>query len=1257
MTPERFRRIEQVFHAVAEAPAGEREALLARLCGADAALRAEVEALLDAHADADERIHRAISREADLTAGAEDPRRIASRYTVLVKLGEGGMGAVYRALDRLTGQHVAIKRVRVAAAIRAQAATLATGASADAAHPLLLALAREFRTLASIRHPHVISVLDYGFEVRGEPFFTMELLSGARPLSRESAGRTREQRIRLLLQVLQALTYVHRRGVLHRDLKPANVLVLGDGDDARVKVLDFGIACVRDQAHDSELAGTIAYMAPELLGGRAPDEATDLWAVAVMAHEVLTGGHPLGAHDPASLVGELRGTGPIFSGDPGLGPALSSVLSRALARSPAERYPDAAAFAHDLARAAGLPPPAETAEIRESFLSAAEFVGRDAELGALLAALDEAAAGRGTTWLVGGESGVGKSRLLDELRTHALVRGMRVVRGQAVSEGGAAYGVWCGALRPLCLGEPLDDLDAGVLRAAVPDIAAVLDPPGRRVPDPPEIDPQHAQARLFQAVERVLAGRRAPLVVLLEDLHWAEPASVALLRHLERAVPRLPLLVIGSYRDDEHAGLPAELPGARRLPLRRLSAGEIASLGASMLGEAGRRPEVVALLERETEGNAFFVVEVMRALAQEAGALARIGVDGVPPRVTAGGVRAVLARRLARVPAAARPLLCAAAVLGRELDLEVLRALPPELAGRVDPDLAAAVSASVLEVSEDRWRFAHDKLREALLEELAAGERAAWHRRIAGAIERAHAADVEPHAAVLAYHLEQAGEPAREAPHRVQAGARALQGGAALDAISHLERADRLLGLVACTPAERARQLGLLGRAYHAARRPEEAVQVVERLLAGAGFPRPRSPLAQAASTAWHLAGHVRSRLRSRPQPPRAGAGRDAFARVLGEVFTATFEDLALTRSPGRVVGTTVEVTAAAERLGDPFVLAPAYTGLGFLVLATPLSVLSDGYFRRARALLDGTPGDRLEVRAHLEMVEACAHVHRGRWEAAVQALGAELDQRRRMGGPPTDSITMAQSCHIALFRGDMARAAEALGRLEELERGLDRAWWVMPLLKNLLAMRRGAFDEAARLVAEMDASFPADAPGGRALIDAYAALCALRRGDGGEARRRADAALEGLIAVPPMTYAFVDAVPAMVEVYAALWSAAAGGAEAAALAARMTRALAILRRFSLVVPIARSSAWLWSGRWAAMRGRGTLARWSLRKALAAAGRYRMPFDEALARRALAEVEEARGERALAAEHRRRARELFERLDAPWHAGAPAAPA
>ncbi|MEP7120689.1 MAG: AAA family ATPase [Byssovorax sp.] len=805
MTRERFQQIAAVFDAAIELAEAERAFTLDRLCGDDAALRREVESLLAASPYAATRIRSAIDGEARLVDEEVSPRRLDDRYQVLELLGEGGMGEVYSARDRLTGQRVALKRLRLRGPGGVIAGPTPSGGAegpaalrfgSDSAAPLLT-LAREFRTLASIRHPHIISVLDYGFGPGAAPFFTMELLAGARPLHAAAVGQPIRGQIHLLLQVLEALTYVHRRGLLHRDLKPANVLVVGDGAEARVKLLDFGIACGRDPARPSALAGTLAYMAPELFAGDAPSEAGDLWAVAVMAHEILLGAHPLPAPNGAELVTALRGAAPIFREDPRLDPALAAVLRRALSRSPGDRHADAAAFARDLARAAGLAPPTETAEIRESFLSAAAFVARDGELATLRGALGEARAGRGSVWLVGGESGVGKSRLLDELRTLALVSGTRVGRGQAVSVGGAAYQVWQGALRPLCLDAAIDDLDAGALRAAVPDLAALLERP---VPHLLEIDPQSAQARFLAALERLLLGRQEPLVLLLEDLQWADPASLAVLRRLASTAASRPWLVIASYRDDERPELRDELPGAKRLALRRLSAEGIARLSASMLGEIGRDPAVVALLQRETEGNAFFVVEVVRALAEEAGALARVGEGRLPLEVTAGGVQAVLQRRLRRVPERARPLLMAAAVLGREIDLRVLTALPGDLSARVKADLADAAAAAVIEVVEDRFRFAHDKLRAALLEQLVGPERAAWHLRVGEAIEQAYAEDLDPRSAALAHHFEQAGERDRAARFYGKAAEQAL---IANDLTSAITLAPR-----AITPQTRGEALG-----------------------------------------------------------------------------------------------------------------------------------------------------------------------------------------------------------------------------------------------------------------------------------------------------------------------------------------------------------------------------------------------------------------------------------------------------------------
>lgn len=202
------------------------------------------------------------------------------------------------------------------------------------------------------------------------------------------------------------------------------------------------------------------------------------------------------------------------------------------------------------------------------------------------------------------------------------------------------------------------------------------------------------------------------------------------------------------------------------------------------------------------EPNVFFIVEVVRALAEEVGTLAKIGVGGLPSQVLAGGMQAVLARRLVRVPLAIRPLLYAAAVLGRELDLAVLEALPEVIADQLEAHLTACASLAVLEVSDNRWRFSHDKLREALLTQLSAAERACWHHQVGDAIEQVYAADLAVHAAALAYHFAQAGAPARAVPYGLQAGERAMRSGAGREAMGLFERA---LGQLAQLPETQAR--------------------------------------------------------------------------------------------------------------------------------------------------------------------------------------------------------------------------------------------------------------------------------------------------------------------------------------------------------------------------------------------------------------------------------------------------------------------
>jgi tetratricopeptide (TPR) repeat protein len=672
---------------------------------------------------------------------------INSRYQLHETLGRGAMGIIHRAADRLTGDTIALKQITLAAG----KLQFASRGADDSTEALRLTLATEFQTLAGLRHPHIISVLDYGFDEQRQPYFTMDYLPGAQNILETGEGKSIEEKVDLLLQMLRALAYLHRRGILHRDLKPDNVQVVNN----RVRLLDFGLSAAVEEARGR--TGTPTYMAPEVIQKGDASEVSDLYSVGVLAYQLFAGKLPFReswkiltreADSQALMVDDL----------------LAQVVIRLLSKSPAERYPDAQSAIAALRKAVGAPPQPEDPTIRESFLQAASFVGRDTELTQLTDALAEADASRGSGWLVGGESGVGKTRLLEELRIRALVAGAQVLRGQAVEGGGMTYHIWREPLRRLALSVELSDLEAGILKPLIFGLEGLL---GREIPDPPKLEGADAQQRLVLTIADVIrkaAQSGGPLVLLLDDLQWTTE-SLEPLKALNRLVAETPILVIGGYRSEERPDLPDELPKMSLMPLPRLGGEHVAELSVSMLGQPGSQPQVLDLLQRETEGNVFFLVETVRALAEEAGRLAGVGEMELPETVFAGGVQQIVRRRLARVPKDHRPLLKLAAVAGRALDLEVLGTagggfVPAITENDLESWLAACANVAVLEIQEGSWRFAHDKLREVLTTGLDDQERLVLHRQAAEAYERVYPDDPN-YAAALTEHWDAAGERAK----------------------------------------------------------------------------------------------------------------------------------------------------------------------------------------------------------------------------------------------------------------------------------------------------------------------------------------------------------------------------------------------------------------------------------------------------------------------------------------------------------------
>ncbi len=669
-----------------------------------------------------------------------------NRYTIHNKIGQGGMGVVYRATDRLTGEIVALKQIHMPTKHLELVSSLDTATD----RALRVALAQEFQILAGLRHPHIISVLDYGFDAEQQPFFTMTYLPDSQTILEAGSELDTAGKISLIQQILQALAYLHRHGIIHRDLKPSNVLV----NAQMVQVLDFGLSFRGDASHISP-GGSVRYMAPELLRREKASKISDLYAVGVMAYELLAGRHPFDVTS-GEFAKQVQEAEPDLS-LLGLDDALTTIIGRLLAKGSQDRYSRARVSLNAISEALGETVQMESATIRESYLQAAAFVGREAEMAQLEAALTaEAQEGQGAVWLISGESGVGKTRLLDEFRAHALVAGWQVITGQAVAEGGVPYQLWRDVVPHLVLNCDLSDLEVGVLRQVAPTIDRLLQ---REIPEPPLLNGKAAQERLVLTLIDVLQRQTQPTLLLLEDLQWAYE-SLAPLKQILNVIDQLPqVVVIGTYRNDERPELPQELSGAQHLLLERLSNAQIEALSHAILGEGASTPQVVSLVAQETEGNTFFIVEVLRALAEEAGQLAVIGKTALPTGILTSGMQRLLQRRIQRVPVADQELLQLAAVAGRQVDVQVLQALAQNK--DIDGWLQRVAETTVFTVRDGQWQFAHDKLREAILSKLTVQERQLLNRQIAESIEKIYPED-ESYYQVLLEYWHQAGDFGKE---------------------------------------------------------------------------------------------------------------------------------------------------------------------------------------------------------------------------------------------------------------------------------------------------------------------------------------------------------------------------------------------------------------------------------------------------------------------------------------------------------------
>ncbi len=694
---------------------------------------------------------------------------LAGRYRLLSEIGRGGMGHVYRAHDERLARDVAVK--------------ILAGSSLDADGRARLL--EEARAAARINHPHVVAVYDTG-ETDGRAFIVMELVDG-RDL-RAATGLTLEAIRDLAIQLCDALAHVHDQGIVHRDIKPGNVLLLDDAESVTAKITDLGVARIGAGScitQDGALIGTPAYLAPEQALGEEVDGRADLYSLGVLLYELITGRPPFTSDDPLMVISEHLNAPviPPKNFRPDVPDAMEAILLRLLAKRREERFADAREAAEALekvvigpAEEAGLPGESQASTVSLlGKLARGRLVGRRGELQALRDLWSQARKGQGGMALISGEPGVGKTRLANDIMVYAQLSGALILRGGCYEfEATTPYLPFVEALRGWVRGHSADTLrtEIGPLGAELTRLAPEIDNLIGPLPPNPPLPPNEEKLRLFDHVARFLRQRAATsgVLVFLDDLHWADQGTLSLLHYLLRQTKNDRVFFLGAYREielDRAHPLASSLVQwnrehlVTRFALDRLTAAETGAMLATLFGQKSVAPEFADALFRETEGNPFFIEEVVKSLIEQG----QIHHDGrewqrgeVRDLAIPQSVKEAIGRRLNNVGAPCMEMLHSAAALGKTFEFNELAAV---LTMTEDAILDALDEAASLQlVRPDRgeaFSFTHDKIREVLYEEQNPIRRRRLHLRIGEGLLRLYASTIDDRVQELAHHFIHAG--------------------------------------------------------------------------------------------------------------------------------------------------------------------------------------------------------------------------------------------------------------------------------------------------------------------------------------------------------------------------------------------------------------------------------------------------------------------------------------------------------------------
>ncbi|MBI3926417.1 MAG: diguanylate cyclase [Armatimonadetes bacterium] len=642
-----------------------------------------------------------------------------------------------------------------------------------------LAFRREAALQTQLRRAGLREVYDVG-EAAGRLYLVMEYLPGTSLAEALKAGPlTEKEAARIGIQLARSLEEVHRCGLVHRDVKPENVLV---GDDSNARLLDFGLA-IRAQGDPSEdltPAGTFLYSSPEQAGmlHRPVDGRSDLYSLGVVLYECLAGRPPFDSPDLNQLLHQHASQKPpsLRDQNSNVTPAMEGILEKLLAKNPDERYATGGALVEDFLRLDELNERLDCGE--KALLGTAQgpedpdcipLVGRTEELATLNRRWKAALAGQGSTVLVLGSAGLGKSRLARELLKGAAATSALVMAAECRESDPMPFAPLRQMVEELVQRTarlPPDRLAQAreVLRAAAGDSSGLLMllVPGlsEHLPAEEETMATADAPELFhEAVADFLAGlceAHTGALMMLDNVHWLDDSSRQVLGRLSQRVQRSSVLILASARNEEPwAAATEEVAAAlqvadrNRLVLDPLNPAELEELVRVYLGGMKVEEQVASLIARRSNGSPLAALEYVGVLLEAGLLMPRWGTWWVDPAdfeklELPKDIIELILRRLGQLSPASAQALTVAAVAGRHFDPELVARAASMEPAEFYQVISEATRLHLLERDrKDTFRFPHSQIREALLSTASEERQRALHARLAEVLEEEDSSEPE----------------------------------------------------------------------------------------------------------------------------------------------------------------------------------------------------------------------------------------------------------------------------------------------------------------------------------------------------------------------------------------------------------------------------------------------------------------------------------------------------------------------------------